>query len=143
MSSFDAFVLTQGDDGDQRIEWTSLDEADLMDGDVTVDVSHTTINYKDALAGTGKGKSSSAFGVMGRAWARGWTVCVVQFVKSEKWKVGERKLAEHRQIMQALERHDAVGIAVQHQHRHLDLPQVVAEIGGAEGLHAAKRRDLG
>jgi cob(I)alamin adenosyltransferase len=44
--------------------------------------------------GTGKGKSSAAFGVMGRAWARGWTVCVVQFVKSEKWKVGERKLAE-------------------------------------------------
>src|ERR1700712_4509777 len=34
-------------------------------------------------------------GVMGRAWARGWNVCVVQFMKSEKWKVGERKLAEH------------------------------------------------
>ena len=45
--------------------------------------------------GTGKGKSSAAFGVMGRAWARGWSVCVVQFVKSEKWKVGERKLAQH------------------------------------------------
>jgi cob(I)alamin adenosyltransferase len=45
--------------------------------------------------GTGKGKSSAAFGVMGRAWARGWTVGVVQFIKSEKWKVGERKLAEH------------------------------------------------
>jgi len=45
--------------------------------------------------GHGKGKSSSAFGVMGRAWARGWTVAVVQFVKSGKWKVGERKLAEH------------------------------------------------
>ena len=45
--------------------------------------------------GKGKGKSSAAFGVMGRAWARGWAVCVVQFVKSEKWKAGERKLAEH------------------------------------------------
>lgn len=45
--------------------------------------------------GTGKGKSSAAFGVMGRAWARGWTVGVVQFIKSEKWKVGERKLAHH------------------------------------------------
>ena len=45
--------------------------------------------------GHGKGKSSSAFGVMGRAWARGWTVAVVQFVKSGKWKVGERKLADH------------------------------------------------
>ena len=43
--------------------------------------------------GTGKGKSSAAFGVMGRAWARGWSVGVVQFVKSDKWQVGERKLA--------------------------------------------------
>jgi len=32
---------------------------------------------------------------MGRAWARGWSVCVVQFVKSEKWQAGERKLADH------------------------------------------------
>jgi cob(I)alamin adenosyltransferase len=45
--------------------------------------------------GNGKGKSSAAFGVMNRSWARGWKVGVVQFVKSGKWKVGERKLAEH------------------------------------------------
>lgn len=48
--------------------------------------------------GDGKGKSSSAFGVMGRAWARGWRVVVVQFVKSGKWHVGEKKLAEHLDI---------------------------------------------
>jgi cob(I)alamin adenosyltransferase len=45
--------------------------------------------------GHGKGKSSAAFGVMGRGWARGWTVGVVQFVKGGRWKVGERKLADH------------------------------------------------
>ena len=45
--------------------------------------------------GDGKGKSSAAFGVMGRGWARGWRVGVVQFVKGGKWKVGERKLADH------------------------------------------------
>jgi len=45
--------------------------------------------------GDGKGKSSAAFGVMGRAWARGWRIGVVQFVKGGKWKVGERKLADH------------------------------------------------
>ncbi|NNN19389.1 MAG: cob(I)yrinic acid a,c-diamide adenosyltransferase [Acidimicrobiaceae bacterium] len=45
--------------------------------------------------GYGKGKSSAAFGVMGRGWARGWTVGVVQFIKSGKWKTGERKLADH------------------------------------------------
>jgi cob(I)alamin adenosyltransferase len=44
--------------------------------------------------GDGKGKSSAAFGVMVRGWARGWRVGVVQFVKGGKWKTGERKLAE-------------------------------------------------
>ncbi len=48
--------------------------------------------------GYGKGKSSAAFGVMGRGWARGWRVGVVQFVKSGKWKTGERKLADHLDI---------------------------------------------
>ncbi len=45
--------------------------------------------------GHGKGKSSAAFGVMTRGWARGWTVGVVQFIKGGKWKTGERKLADH------------------------------------------------
>jgi cob(I)alamin adenosyltransferase len=45
--------------------------------------------------GDGKGKSSAAFGVMSRGWARGWRVGVVQFVKGGQWKTGERKLADH------------------------------------------------
>jgi cob(I)alamin adenosyltransferase len=45
--------------------------------------------------GHGKGKSSAAFGVMARGWARGWRVGVVQFVKGGKWRTGERKLADH------------------------------------------------
>ncbi len=45
--------------------------------------------------GDGKGKSSAAFGVMARAWARGWQVVVIQFIKSGKYKTGERKLADH------------------------------------------------
>jgi cob(I)alamin adenosyltransferase len=45
--------------------------------------------------GDGKGKSSAAFGVMGRGWARGWRVGVVQFMKGGKWNAGERKLADH------------------------------------------------
>jgi cob(I)alamin adenosyltransferase len=48
--------------------------------------------------GHGKGKSSAAFGVMARGWARGWNVAVVQFVKGGKWKTGERKLADHLDI---------------------------------------------
>ena len=48
--------------------------------------------------GHGKGKSSAAFGVMVRGWARGWKVGVVQFVKGGKWKTGERKLADQLDI---------------------------------------------
>ena len=43
--------------------------------------------------GDGKGKSTAAFGVLMRGVARGWRVCVIQFIKSDKWKVGEEKVA--------------------------------------------------
>ena len=42
--------------------------------------------------GNGKGKSSSAFGMMVRAVARDWDVAVVQFIKSGNWNVGEEKV---------------------------------------------------
>nr|MBO2503739.1 cob(I)yrinic acid a,c-diamide adenosyltransferase [Thermoanaerobacterales bacterium] len=48
------------------------------------------------LTGDGKGKSSSAFGVVLRAVARGWPVAVVQFVKSGRWRVGEEKVCRDR-----------------------------------------------
>ncbi len=44
--------------------------------------------------GEGKGKSSSAFGMVFRAAAWGMKVCVIQFIKG-KWKTGEQKAAEH------------------------------------------------
>jgi cob(I)alamin adenosyltransferase len=39
--------------------------------------------------GDGKGKSTAGFGTLMRAVARGWKVCVIQFIKSGRWKVGE------------------------------------------------------
>jgi acrylyl-CoA reductase (NADPH) len=50
---FRALVVTK--DGDrQSASVTELTDADLMDGDVTVAVDHSTVNYKDGLAITGK-----------------------------------------------------------------------------------------
>jgi cob(I)alamin adenosyltransferase len=46
------------------------------------------------ITGKGKGKSTSAFGTLLRAWNRDYRCGVVQFVKSSKWKVGESKAAE-------------------------------------------------
>src|SRR5258707_8163993 len=43
--------------------------------------------------GNGKGKSTAAFGTALRAVARGWKVCVIPFMKSDKWKVGEKEAA--------------------------------------------------
>src|SRR3954452_5814780 len=47
------------------------------------------------VTGHGKGKSTSAFGMLLRAWARDYRCGVFQFVKSGKWKVGEAKAAQH------------------------------------------------
>ncbi|MCC3764549.1 cob(I)yrinic acid a,c-diamide adenosyltransferase [Glycomyces sp. TRM65418] len=43
--------------------------------------------------GTGKGKSTAAFGMMMRAWNQDWPIAVFQFVKSGKWRVGEQAAA--------------------------------------------------
>lgn len=43
--------------------------------------------------GHGKGKTTAALGVVMRAVARGWPVCVIQFMKSGRWKVGEETVA--------------------------------------------------
>jgi cob(I)alamin adenosyltransferase len=50
------------------------------------------------LAGEGWGKSAAALGYVGRAWARGWRACVVQFLKGAAWNVAERALAAHLEV---------------------------------------------
>ena len=48
-------ILIDKDDSGYRASLQELDEARLPEGDVRVRVSHSTLNYKDALAITGKG----------------------------------------------------------------------------------------
>ena len=51
---FNALLLTQSADRATHAAVTALDEAQLPAGEVRVAVSHSTVNYKDALAITGK-----------------------------------------------------------------------------------------
>jgi acrylyl-CoA reductase (NADPH) len=53
MSTFKAIVIDKTDAG-QTARLTDFDDKDLMDGDVTVRVDYSTVNYKDGLAVTGK-----------------------------------------------------------------------------------------
>jgi acrylyl-CoA reductase (NADPH) len=48
-------ILIHKDDNGYRTELSDIDDTQLPQGDVTVRVSHSTLNYKDGLAITGKG----------------------------------------------------------------------------------------
>jgi len=54
MSDFKAILISRDDEKKQSVDVTTLSDSDLMDGDVTVAVEATTVNYKDGLAITGK-----------------------------------------------------------------------------------------
>ncbi len=47
-------IVIDKDEGGQQVALRDFDEAGLMEGDVTVRISHSCLNYKDGLALTGK-----------------------------------------------------------------------------------------
>jgi len=49
-------IQISNDDDKYTAQYASLDQVDLAEGDVEIDVQYSTLNYKDALAITGKGK---------------------------------------------------------------------------------------
>jgi acrylyl-CoA reductase (NADPH) len=56
MERFRAWLANRGGGGPQlapQLAWTELGEGDLMPGNVTIRVSHSAVNYKDALVLTG------------------------------------------------------------------------------------------
>ncbi|MBL8317241.1 MAG: oxidoreductase [Burkholderiaceae bacterium] len=82
---FKAILLSQTDDKKTRAELLDLDESKLPDRDVTVDVAYSTLNYKDALAITGRG-----------AIVRSWPLVpgidlagTVSASRSPEWKPGD------------------------------------------------------
>ncbi len=64
MESFRAFRIDQ-QDGNLVAEFARLKVDDLSEGEVIVKVSHSTINYKDALAATGAGRILRTFPLVG------------------------------------------------------------------------------
>ncbi|MDW3214029.1 MAG: cob(I)yrinic acid a,c-diamide adenosyltransferase [Ilumatobacteraceae bacterium] len=65
---------------------------DALEDDPRPDGLRSATSLVLVNTGNGKGKSSSAFGMMLRAVAVDWPVAVIQFVKSGNWKVGEEKM---------------------------------------------------
>jgi acrylyl-CoA reductase (NADPH) len=57
--TFKALIATKGEAG-TSVAFGEFAEADLMEGDVTVRVTHSTLNYKDGLAMTGKAPGGAA-----------------------------------------------------------------------------------
>ena len=55
-STFNALMLRQDADGKTVAGVEPLSDSDLPTGDVLVAVEYSTVNYKDALAVTGRGK---------------------------------------------------------------------------------------
>ncbi|MGI9350647.1 MAG: MDR family oxidoreductase [Rhizobiaceae bacterium] len=52
--TFKAILVSRNEEKQQSVETVELTDADLMEGDVTIEVTATTVNYKDGLAITGK-----------------------------------------------------------------------------------------
>src|ERR1700685_950721 len=47
-------IRAEKTDAGQVVKFVDMDESELMDGDVTIGVTHSTVNYKDGLALSGK-----------------------------------------------------------------------------------------
>ena len=81
---FNAFRIHNDDDGYRAgVESVSLE--DLSEGDVTIKVHFSGINFKDALAGTGKGKILRRFPLNGGIDAAGTVISSV----SERFNPGD------------------------------------------------------
>ena len=83
---FKAIQLSQGDDKKTIARLESLDENGLPPGDVTVRVEYSSLNFKDALAITGRG-----------AIVRNWPLVpgidlagVVEESAAPEWRPGDR-----------------------------------------------------
>jgi acrylyl-CoA reductase (NADPH) len=85
VATFKAIVIEKSDTG-TKAALTDFDEANLMDGDVTVRVEYSTVNYKDGLAVTGKSPVVRRFPMIAGIDFAG----TVEASSHADWKPGEK-----------------------------------------------------
>ncbi|PWC53774.1 MDR family oxidoreductase [Azospirillum sp. TSO22-1] len=83
--SFTAFVIEDAD-GKPKGGFKQLTLADLPDNDVLVEVAYSTVNYKDGLAASGKGRIARKMPMVGGIDLSGTVV----ESRSPDWKPGEK-----------------------------------------------------
>jgi acrylyl-CoA reductase (NADPH) len=82
---FSAIVIDKTDD-QQTVSLSQVDEASLPEGDVTIDVAYSTLNYKDGLAITGKSPIARKFPMVPGIDLVG----TVRSSESADWKAGDQ-----------------------------------------------------
>jgi acrylyl-CoA reductase (NADPH) len=85
VATFKAIVVEKTEDG-TKAALTDFDEANLMDGDVTVRVEYSCVNYKDGLAITGKSPVVRRFPMIAGVDFAG----TVEASSHPAWKPGEK-----------------------------------------------------
>ena len=85
MSTFKAIVVDKAESG-QTVRLADFDERELMEGDVTVGVEYSTLNYKDGLALTGKAPVVRRFPMIAGIDFAG----TVQSSSHPGWKPGDK-----------------------------------------------------
>jgi acrylyl-CoA reductase (NADPH) len=79
-------IVVEKSDGGQKVRLTDFDEANLMEGDVTVRIEWSTVNYKDGLAITGKAPVVRRFPMIAGIDFAG----TVESSTNPQWKPGDR-----------------------------------------------------
>ena len=85
MATFKAIRIDKAEKG-TTVALTQFDEAELMDGDVTVRVEWSTLNYKDGLAVTGKAPVVRRFPMIAGIDFAG----TVEASSHPQWKAGDK-----------------------------------------------------
>ncbi|MEP4890215.1 MAG: MDR family oxidoreductase [Aliiglaciecola sp.] len=81
-------ILINKDDNGYQVELKELDDSILPEGDVTIKVTHSTLNYKDGLAITGKSPVVRKFPMVPGIDLAG----IVEHSETDKFKVGDKVL---------------------------------------------------